>query len=76
MSTNGYQAKVKNTSEFMFLSGSASIFMNNNFVAKSSIPVRFPTGTISLYLRKFAACQPARVILRLTRSGSFCSRDI
>jgi hypothetical protein len=39
--TNRLQARVKNTSEYTFLSGNASIFMNNNFVAKSSIPVSF-----------------------------------
>jgi len=33
------QAKVKNTSQFLLLPGKANIFLENNFVAKSIIPV-------------------------------------
>lgn len=33
------QAKVKNTSQFLLLPGNANIFLENNFVAKSTIPV-------------------------------------
>jgi hypothetical protein len=43
-----FQARVKNTTEYTFLAGGASIFMNNNFVAKSNIPVSpFLTPTSS-----------------------------
>jgi len=44
------KAKVKNTSEYTFLSGNASIFMNNNFVAKSSIPLVSPQESFSVSL--------------------------
>jgi hypothetical protein len=33
------QAKVKNTSQYLLLPGNANIFLENNFVAKSAIPV-------------------------------------
>jgi len=33
------QAKVKNTSQHLLLPGKANIFLENNFVAKSTIPV-------------------------------------
>ena len=33
------QAKVKNTSQYLLLPGNANIFLENNFVAKSTIPV-------------------------------------
>ena len=33
------QAKVKNTSQYLLLPGNANIFLENNFVAKSIIPV-------------------------------------
>jgi uncharacterized protein (TIGR02231 family) len=33
------QAKVKNTSQYLLLPGKANIFLENNFVAKSTIPV-------------------------------------
>jgi uncharacterized protein (TIGR02231 family) len=35
------QAKVKNTSQYLFLPGRANIFLDDNFVAKSEIEVRF-----------------------------------
>jgi len=44
------KARVKNTSEYTFLSGQASIFMNNNFVAKSSIPAVSPLESFSVSL--------------------------
>lgn len=34
------QCKVKNTSQYVFLPGPSSVFMDNNFVCKSSMPVR------------------------------------
>lgn len=33
------QAKVKNTSQYLLLPGNANIFLENNFVARSTIPV-------------------------------------
>ena len=33
------QAKIKNTSQYLLLPGNANIFLENNFVAKSTIPV-------------------------------------
>ena len=35
------QAKIRNKSEYLLLPGQANIFLDDNFVAKSPIPVRF-----------------------------------
>jgi hypothetical protein len=45
------QAKVKNTSQYLFLPGRANIFLDDNFVAKSSIDV-----CISLPLHTHIGC--------------------
>jgi hypothetical protein len=50
------QARVKNTTEFTFLAGAASIFMNNNFVAKSSIPVSCLLSSHEIPADWLAAC--------------------
>jgi uncharacterized protein (TIGR02231 family) len=58
------QAKIKNTSEYIFLPGRANIFLDDNFVTKSSIDVRFLFGIRFLVFGPLAhmipplACQP------------------
>jgi uncharacterized protein (TIGR02231 family) len=39
------QAKILNTSEYLLLPGQANIFLDDNFVTKSQIPVRFQCPT-------------------------------
>lgn len=39
------QAKIRNNSEYLLLPGQANIFLDDNFVAKSPIPVRFRCPT-------------------------------
>lgn len=48
------QAKVRNKSEYLLLPGQANIFLDDNFVAKSPIPVRFSMSPIvRLYDRTY-----------------------
>ncbi|TDL17687.1 hypothetical protein BD410DRAFT_794164 [Rickenella mellea] len=44
------QCKVKNTNEYVLLHGQSNIFLNNNFVAKSTIPHVSPQETFSCSL--------------------------
>ena len=45
------QARIKNTSEYLLLPGPANIFMDNNFVSKSEIPVCFNLYALFFYIQ-------------------------
>ena len=64
------QAKIRNKSEYLLLPGQANIFLDDNFVAKSPIPVRF--FNVRLYDRTYdySVCIHKRNFPHISRAGS------
>lgn len=60
-------AKMKNTSDFLLLSGEASVFMDGNYVSRTSLsPQCFPGGSFAMDFGIDRSIEVKRVLLRNT----------